>query len=90
LYKDGSTAATDILQASDLNKNPTPEPCDLIANICANGIFSVLRGTVISLHDTKKNMLRRGGDRRRVHRWILTPRIVWKLPQKNCAFGIPL
>jgi len=51
LYKEGSTAATDVLLATDNNVNPAPELGDRIANLCANGVPFGARGTVVSIHD---------------------------------------
>lgn len=51
LYREGSTGATDVLLASDINNNEAPELGDRIVNLCANGIPFGLRGTVVSIHE---------------------------------------
>jgi len=51
LYREGSTSATDVLIASSLNENASPELGDRIANLCANGVPFGARGTVVSIHD---------------------------------------
>lgn len=51
LYREGSTGATDVLLASDLNDNDAPELGDRIVNLCANGIPFGIRGTIVSIHD---------------------------------------
>lgn len=48
LYKEGSTAATDVLQLSD---GDAPELGDRIVNLCANGLSFGARGTVVGIHD---------------------------------------
>lgn len=51
LFREGSTGATDILLASDMGDNGSPELGDRIVNLCANGIPPGMRGTVVSIHD---------------------------------------
>jgi 5'-3' exoribonuclease 1 len=51
LYREGSTGATDVLLASDVNDGDSPELGDRIVNLCANGIPFGARGTVVSIHD---------------------------------------
>mmetsp|Transcript_26308 Transcript_26308/g.77783 ORF Transcript_26308/g.77783 Transcript_26308/m.77783 type:complete len:1519 (-) Transcript_26308:88-4644(-) len=51
LYREGSTSATDVLIASILNENASPELGDRVANLCANGVPFGARGTVVSIHD---------------------------------------
>ena len=50
LYREGSTAATDVLQLSD---SDTPELGDRVVNLCANGLSFAARGTVVGIHDEK-------------------------------------
>jgi len=47
LYREGSTAATDIIQQSDTD---APELGDRIVNLCANGLSFGVRGTVVGIH----------------------------------------
>lgn len=51
LYREGSTNATDVLLASDMNDDEAPELGDRIANLCATGIPFGARGTVVGIHD---------------------------------------
>lgn len=51
LYREGSTKATDVLLASDLNDDEAPELGDRIVNLCATGIPFGARGTVVGIHD---------------------------------------
>jgi len=51
LYREGSTAATDILLASEHSVSAPPELGDRIANLCANGVPFGARGTVVAIHD---------------------------------------
>ena len=51
LYRDGSTSATDVLLASDVNDDEAPELGDRIVNLCATGIPFGARGTVVGIHD---------------------------------------
>ena len=51
LYREGSTTATDILLASDLNGNERPELGDRVVNLCADGVPFGARGTVIGIHE---------------------------------------
>jgi len=44
LYREGSIGPTDVLQASDYNKNEAPELGDRIVNFCASGIPFGARG----------------------------------------------
>ena len=48
IYREGSTAATDIIQQSDTS---SPELGDRIVNLCANGLPFAARGTVVGIHD---------------------------------------
>lgn len=48
LYKESSTAATDVLQQADRD---SPELGDRIVNLCANGLMFGARGTVVGIHD---------------------------------------
>jgi hypothetical protein len=48
LYREGSTAATDVLQLSD---GEAPELGDRIVNLCANCLTFGARGTVVAIHD---------------------------------------
>jgi len=50
LYREGSTAATDVLNVSD---SDSPELGDRIVNLCANGLPFGARGTVVGIHDEK-------------------------------------
>lgn len=50
LYRENSTSATDVLQASDYNDSLAPEVGDRIVNLCATGIPFGLRGTVVGIH----------------------------------------
>jgi 5'-3' exoribonuclease 1 len=51
LYREASTSATDVLQASDVNDDLAPELGDRIVNLCATGIPFGARGTVVGIHD---------------------------------------
>ena len=51
LYREGSTAATDILFASEHCVSASPELGDRVANLCANGVPFGARGTVVAVHD---------------------------------------
>lgn len=51
LYREASVGPTDVVQASDLNNNESPELGDRIANLCANGVPFGARGTVVGIHD---------------------------------------
>jgi len=51
LYREGSTAATDILLASEHSISAPPELGDRVANLCANGVPFGARGTVVAIHD---------------------------------------
>lgn len=51
LYREGSTGATDVLLASDLNSNEAPELGDRIVNLCADGVPFGARGTVVGIHE---------------------------------------
>ena len=51
LYREGSTAATDILLASEHSVSAAPELGDRVANLCASGVPFGARGTVVSIHD---------------------------------------
>jgi len=51
LYREGSTAATDVLDASAMSENSAPELGDRIVNLCANGVPFGMRGTVVSIHE---------------------------------------
>lgn len=51
LYREGSTSATDVLHASDVNDDEAPEIGDRIVNLCATGIPFGARGTVVGIHD---------------------------------------
>lgn len=44
IYREGMIGATDVLQASDYNKNEAPELGDRIVNFCASGIPFGARG----------------------------------------------
>ena len=48
LYREGSTAATDVILQSDTD---APELGDRIVNLCANGLSFGARGTVVGIHD---------------------------------------
>ena len=48
LYREGSTAATDVLHAQD---NDEPELGDRVVNLCGNGIPFGARGTVVGIND---------------------------------------
>ena len=50
MYREGSTGATDVLLASDLNDNEAPELGDRVVNLCADGIPFGARGTVVGIH----------------------------------------
>jgi 5'-3' exoribonuclease 1 len=47
LYREGSIGPTDVLQASDYNKNEAPELGDRIVNFCAAGIPFGARGKLM-------------------------------------------
>ena len=51
LYREGSTGATDVLLASDLNNNEAPVLGDRVVNLCADGIPFGSRGTVVGIHE---------------------------------------
>ncbi|GKY93882.1 hypothetical protein MPSEU_000355100 [Mayamaea pseudoterrestris] len=51
LYCEGSTGATDVLLASDLNNNDAPRLGDRIVNLCADGVPFGARGTVVAIHE---------------------------------------
>ena len=51
LYREGSTAATDVLLASEHSVSAPPELGERIANLCANGVPFGARGTVVAIHD---------------------------------------
>ena len=51
LYREGSTAATDVLLASEHSVSAPPDLGDRIANLCANGVPFAARGTVVAVHD---------------------------------------
>jgi len=51
LYREGSTSATDVLLAGDLNDSERPELGDRIVNLCADGVSFGARGTVIGIHE---------------------------------------
>ena len=51
LYREGSTAATDVLLASEHSVSAAPELGDRVANLCANGVPFGARGTVVAIHD---------------------------------------
>ncbi|KAL7557528.1 hypothetical protein ACA910_019310 [Epithemia clementina (nom. ined.)] len=52
LYREGSTGATDVLLASDLNHgDESPNLGDRIINLAADGIPFGLRGTVVAIHE---------------------------------------
>lgn len=50
LYREGSTAATDVLQVQD---SGPPELGDRIVNLCANGIPFGAKGTIVGIHAEK-------------------------------------
>lgn len=54
LYREGSTAATDILLASEHSVSASPELGDRVANLCANGVPFGARGTVVAIHDSSE------------------------------------
>lgn len=51
IYREGMIGPTDVLQASDYNKNEAPELGDRIVNFCASGIPFGARGSVVGIHD---------------------------------------
>ena len=51
LYREGSTKATDVLTAADLNDDDAPELGDRIVNICAMGLPFGARGSVVGIHE---------------------------------------
>ena len=54
LYREGSTAATDVLLASEHSVSSAPELGDRVANLCANGVPFGARGTVVAIHDASE------------------------------------
>lgn len=54
LYREGSTAATDVLLASEHSVSAPPELGERVANLCANGVPFGARGTVVAIHDPKE------------------------------------
>lgn len=54
IYREGSTAATDVLLASEHSVSAPPELGDRVANLCANGVPFGARGTVVAIHDAKE------------------------------------
>lgn len=53
LYREGSTGATDVLLAGDLNNDERPQLGDRIVNLCADGVPFGARGTVIGIHEAE-------------------------------------
>jgi len=51
LYRESSTAATDVLLASENSVSAPPELGDRVANLCASGVPFGARGTVVAIHD---------------------------------------
>lgn len=51
LYAEGSTGATGVITAKDLNNDASPALGDRIINLCADGIPFGARGTVIGIHE---------------------------------------
>ena len=51
LYGEASTAATDVLLASEHSVSAPPELGDRVANLCASGVPFGARGTVVAVHD---------------------------------------
>jgi len=51
LYREGSTNATDVLTAADLNDDEAPELGDRIVNICAMGLPFGARGSIVGIHE---------------------------------------
>ena len=51
VYRESSTAATDVLLASEHSVSAPPELGDRVANLCANGVPFGARGTVVAVHD---------------------------------------
>jgi hypothetical protein len=51
LYREGSTGATDVLLASDLNNNDAPRLGDRVVNLCADGVPFGAHGTVVAVHE---------------------------------------
>lgn len=54
IYREGSTAATDVLLASEHSVSAPPELGDRVANLCANGVPFGARGTVVAIHDARE------------------------------------
>ena len=54
MYRESSTAATDVLLASEQSISAPPELGDRVANLCANGVPFGARGTVVAIHDPKE------------------------------------
>ena len=54
IYRESSTAATDVLLASEHSVSAPPELGDRVANLCANGVPFGARGTVVAIHDPKE------------------------------------
>jgi len=54
IYRERSTAATDVLLASEHSVSAPPELGDRVANLCANGVPFGARGTVVAIHDPKE------------------------------------
>jgi len=54
IYMERSTAATDVLLASEHSVSAPPELGDRVANLCANGVPFGARGTVVAIHDPKE------------------------------------
>lgn len=51
LYAEGSTGATGVITATDLNNDASPTLGDRIVNLCADGIPFGARGTIIGIHE---------------------------------------
>ncbi len=51
LYREASTATTDVLLASEHSVSASPELGDRVANLCASGVPFGARGTVVAVHD---------------------------------------
>ena len=59
LFREGSTGATDVMLAGDLNNNhcdESPQLGDRILNLAADGIPFGLRGTVVAIHEASTTM----------------------------------
>lgn len=54
IYRERSTAATDVLLASEHSVSVPPELGDRVANLCANGVPFGARGTVVAIHDARE------------------------------------